>query len=889
MDFMWGARLPSSRRDPFGHRLIVAAMALLLAVPMFAITAVVAPQRALGFGAPTKLAITVQPGGTYSADDETISITVEVQDVDGSRVEDSTASIDLALGGGTTSDFEGTHPKVAVAGEATFDDLAVRSVGTGYQFTATSAGLTSAMTTAFAITPGAVAAVLFTDDPDGSYSADALNISAEVTLQDAHGNDATNATDPVTVTLVNPNGATLEGTTSQTPSNGVASFTDLEVHKTGTGYALEAHFDSLDSEASSDFAITPGDFGNFVFDAIAEQQAGVAFDVEITAYDSHGNVKTDYNGTAALTGLADGPGCTACDPDIPVTPTVPGSAVFASGQATKSVTAYAADDTSTITATDATEEATGTSDPFVVTDSGVLGDFVIDSVGAQVAGVTFSVTATVYDSFGNVMESYAGTPVLTGLDPAPGCGTCDPVIVVTNALPGTVAVDDGIVTVSAVMAKKVLPAETVTLTDGPVNATSTGFTVTPGALGDFTLAALLPVGTKTAGGPIPVTATVYDVFGNLKTNYAGTTIVSGNLGTAPGLNAGTGDDSPASYVAFAGSGWSTGTQTTTVTAFLVETGRTITVSDGSLPDGTRSATSPPFSVGPNTPFDLKFAVAHLGFNGQPIDTKTNTSILSVCVPSGGTAPCATSPTSTGVKVLVRDLYGNAVANTTSVSLGIAPLATGLGPNVNTFNGIADFGNGRIINALGSRNLTARATTGSNPTDTSASFLLVNDLRACDDQRCENKMDNPQQKSFNLITTGNDFFTGPTNVILRSQFLGTGEFTGTSKCGIINPNNFLGQGAEAVPQGAGVTGTAPETNMLIVIRKDTLKEKTSRNATSYNVCIGATPLPGTTPPAWTTKTGPATLVSGVYWGVAADCSTFAANTTKSLRRPEDEAG
>ncbi len=160
-----------------------------------------------------------------------------------------------------------------------------------------------------------------------------------------------------------------------------------------------------------------------------------------------------------------------------------------------------------------------------------------------------------------------------------------------------------------------------------------------------------------------MTATVYDQFGNLKTNYNGTNIASGNLGTAPGLNAGTGDDSAPIYAAFSSSGWSTGTQTTTVTPFLAETARTITVSDGS-----GSAVSLSFDVNPAAPADLKFSVP-LSFNGQPLDTKTNTPIYSVCKPTAATTPCATSPTSTGVRVLVRDAFGNNVANGTSVTIG----------------------------------------------------------------------------------------------------------------------------------------------------------------------------------------------------------------------------
>ena len=61
------------------------------------------------------------------------------------------------LTGGNTSTYGGTHPETAVNGVATFGDLSVRTVGTGYKLTAKSAGLTDVPAdNTFGITPGKI-------------------------------------------------------------------------------------------------------------------------------------------------------------------------------------------------------------------------------------------------------------------------------------------------------------------------------------------------------------------------------------------------------------------------------------------------------------------------------------------------------------------------------------------------------------------------------------------------------------------------------------------------------------------------------------------------------------------------------------------------------------
>jgi hypothetical protein len=219
-----------------------------------------------------------------------------------------------------------------------------------------------------------------------------------------------------------------------------------------------------------------------------------------------------------------------------------------------------------------------------------------------------------------------------------------------------------------------------------------------------------------------------------------------------------------------------------------------------------------------------------------------------------------------------------------VTLGVSPSPTGLaGSGVQTNDaGVATFADNIVIpgTALGDRQIRARVTDGVTQVSAdSATFRLVNDLKACQGNRCENRFTilNNQQKFFNVITAGNGvFFDTNRNVILRSQQFATSTFGGTCA-----GRSYVSQGSEAVPQGTGATDSQPRTTMVIVISKDVLKAGgvTSRNAASFNACIGATWIgPGTEGP-WITKTGTPTAqkVGTEWWGVAGDCSQFPANS------------
>src|SRR5207249_3462096 len=141
-------------------------------------------------------------------------------------------------GGGTLA---GTTGVTAVGGVATSAHLSTNQVGTGYTLAATATGVTPATSTAFNVTVGAAAQLVFSVQPSNATAGVAIAPAVRVTAQDAQGNTATQFTGSVTVALgANPGSGALSGTATVAAVAGVATFSDLSVTKSAPGYTLTA-------------------------------------------------------------------------------------------------------------------------------------------------------------------------------------------------------------------------------------------------------------------------------------------------------------------------------------------------------------------------------------------------------------------------------------------------------------------------------------------------------------------------------------------------------------------------------------------------------------------------------------------------------------------------
>jgi hypothetical protein len=216
-----------------------------------------------GAGAANKLVIVQQPVSAASTAVLTPAVAVQIQDASGNPV-NSTANVSLAIGtnpnGGTLS---GTATIAAVTGTATFNNLSIDKVGTGYTLSASSTGLPTVVSTAFNIVAGPAAKLAFSTQPGNATAGASFSTQPAVTLQDASGNTVIGS--PQTVTLAIQDGSIFGGVLGGTlslainPGTGVAEFSGLSIDKPGA-YTLTA--------TGSTVSTTPGTVVSSIFNIV---------------------------------------------------------------------------------------------------------------------------------------------------------------------------------------------------------------------------------------------------------------------------------------------------------------------------------------------------------------------------------------------------------------------------------------------------------------------------------------------------------------------------------------------------------------------------------------------------------------------------------------------
>src|SRR2546429_3779010 len=174
-----------------------------------------------------------------------------------------TVAIGTNAGGGTLA---GTTGVTAVGGVATFANLSITKVGTGYTLAAAATGVTPATSTAFNVAVGTPTQLVFSVQPSNTTAGAAIAPAVQVTAQDAQGNTATQFSGSVTVALgTNLGGGTLSGTMTIAAVGGVAAFNNLSIDKAGTGYTLAATATGLSPATSAAFNVAAGTASQLAF------------------------------------------------------------------------------------------------------------------------------------------------------------------------------------------------------------------------------------------------------------------------------------------------------------------------------------------------------------------------------------------------------------------------------------------------------------------------------------------------------------------------------------------------------------------------------------------------------------------------------------------------
>ncbi len=185
--------------------------------------------------------VTAEPPSSVTAG-AGFGLTVTAEDSDGNVDSSFNGTVSVALynnPGGALGDGD-TLTVTAQSGVAVFSGLTLAFAATGYTLLVSGSGETGATTTAFNVTPAAVAQLFVTTQPPVGVVAGS-GFGLVVLAKDQFGNVASNFAGSVAVALhTNPVGAKLGGTVAVTAQSGVATFSGLTLDQPGTGYSLEA-------------------------------------------------------------------------------------------------------------------------------------------------------------------------------------------------------------------------------------------------------------------------------------------------------------------------------------------------------------------------------------------------------------------------------------------------------------------------------------------------------------------------------------------------------------------------------------------------------------------------------------------------------------------------
>src|SRR5436190_1339127 len=332
----------------------------------------------------TVLAFTAQP--TDAMQGSAIKpVQVTAYDALGNTATDFTGPIRVAFGTDASvspdAGLLGTNPVPAVAGVATFTDLAVDQPGLGYTLTAAFGSATPVATSAaFNITPAPPPPPThlgFTQQPPQTTEAGAaITPPVQVAALDAAEHVAQGFTGAIGLTLgPASNGGTLSGGAPVNAVNGIATFPSLSVNTPGKGYTLRATAAPLTDATSSAFEVTAPPTGSLrvTTTTSGESLDGDGYTVTVDGSDNRAIGINDGNGvtfsglsvsshSVELTGVAANCTVTAPNPrDVAVT---------AGGTATTAFAVSCATPTGSVRVTTSTTGSSLDGDGYTVTVDG---------------------------------------------------------------------------------------------------------------------------------------------------------------------------------------------------------------------------------------------------------------------------------------------------------------------------------------------------------------------------------------------------------------------------------------------------------------------------------------------------------------------------------------
>jgi hypothetical protein len=224
-----------------------------------------------------------QPGAVQVGNILTPPVQVAVQDAAGQTVTNRTDAITLQIGtnpGGAT--LGGQVTRNAQNGVATFTDLTLDKTGDNYTLVASSPGLTNATSAGFNVSPEPVAQLAFSVQPTTTPAGASINPAVKVEIRDQQGAVLPGRTDQISIALQNnPGGGPLAGSLTVTAIAGVATFSNLTLQKSATGYTLAVSTPNASGATSGAFDVIAGPPKLVTRSSVETQSAPVSTNVPV--------------------------------------------------------------------------------------------------------------------------------------------------------------------------------------------------------------------------------------------------------------------------------------------------------------------------------------------------------------------------------------------------------------------------------------------------------------------------------------------------------------------------------------------------------------------------------------------------------------------------------
>jgi streptogramin lyase len=458
--------------------------------------------------APAELIPTSEPPGTLTAGG-TFGLIIGVEDPYGNPTTIS-GGVSLAIATGPTgATLGGQTTATASGGVATFTGLTLTRAG-NYMLQASGVGLPPVPIGPITVTPAAPSQLGVTAPPPDPVIA-GIGFGLAVSAEDAYGNPTPSLSGQVTVATTGISGSgTLGGTTTVSPSGGIALFSGLVLDLAGT-YGLQVSSAGLGSAAVGTITVAPAAASQIIVmtQPPGSLTAGAGFGFQVEAEDPYGNLATGFDGllTAALS--VNDSNATLAGPVTAVASQ--GVASFAGLAVERAGSGY-------------TVQVTGnglagaTTSAFDVTPAAAAQLVISAPPPASVtAGQPFGFSVAAVDLYGNAVTSVSGGVTIV-LSKHPAQGVLDGAT--------TATMSGGLATFSGLSLDTAASDYMIATTSGSLSgATTASITVVPAAPAKLVVSVPPPT-TMTAGAGFGLAIAAEDRYGNPTTGLTGAVTIA---------------------------------------------------------------------------------------------------------------------------------------------------------------------------------------------------------------------------------------------------------------------------------------------------------------------------------------------------------------------------